>query len=62
VTAPIAPPPSRQFVLLVLGLIAFAIAMPFVRRDDWIGWVALLIMAAVAIGSWILLIWGSSGK
>jgi len=57
-TAPFAPPPSRAFVLVTFGLAAVAIAMPFVRRNDWIGWIAFLTFVVVAIGLWMILIWG----
>jgi hypothetical protein len=43
--------------LVVIGIIAVAIAIPFRRRDDWLGWIGLLTIAAVAIGLWGALIW-----
>jgi hypothetical protein len=57
-TAPFAPPPSQLQVIFTVGLIAFAIAMPFVRREDGIGWIAFLASAAFAVGLWVMLLWG----
>ncbi len=58
-TAPFAPPPSRSVVIIVVGLVAVAVAIPFGRRDDWAGWVAFLTVAAVAVGCWGLLMRGA---
>ena len=57
-TAPFAPPPSTPQITIVIAIIAFAIAMPFARHPDWIGWIAFLTITASAVALWSLLIWG----
>ncbi|MFH1921339.1 MAG: hypothetical protein ABIP48_15850 [Planctomycetota bacterium] len=42
----------------MLGIIVVGVIMPFATRDDWIGWVALLMIAAFTIALWALLISG----
>jgi hypothetical protein len=56
-TAPLAPQPTRITWAVVFGLIAVVIAIPFGRREDWVGWLAFLNVATVAIGFASLLIW-----
>ena len=48
--------PGLIFVMLILPLMA--LAMPFARREDWIGWVAFLTICLGAVGLWVLLIFG----
>jgi hypothetical protein len=38
--------------------VLFPIALPFGRRDDWIGWIAFSVVAGITIGIWALLIRG----
>jgi hypothetical protein len=57
-TAPFAPPPPRPGVMILFGMAAVAAAIPFARRNDWVGWIAFLSVAAVAAGIWGLLAWG----
>lgn len=52
------PPPSPIVIWVVIGFLVVAVAIPFGRRDDWIGWTAFLAIALAAIGMWVLLIWG----
>lgn len=47
-----------QMKAILIATVAVAIAMPFGRREDWIGWLAFLVMAASAVGLWAILIWG----
>ena len=47
-----------QVRAVLIAMVAVAVAMPFGRREDWIGWLAFLVIAASAIGLWALLIWG----
>jgi nitrate reductase NapE component len=51
-TAPFAPPPKRFFHVFLAGALAVAVAAPFARRDDAIGWIAFLTIAAAAVGLW----------
>lgn len=57
-TAPFAPPPPWPVVAVLIGMVVVALAMPFMMRDDWLGWVAFPLTAAVAVGLWGLLGWG----
>jgi hypothetical protein len=57
-TAPLTRPPSRLTVIILIGLVAVTAAMPFARREDWLGWMALVTIGAVALGLWMLLLWG----
>lgn len=57
-TAPFAPPPGWPMFALLAASAAVAIAIPFGRRDDWTGWLALLTISAAAIVIWGMLIWG----
>lgn len=54
-TAPFAPPPTRPIVL-VGAAIACVIAIPFARRNDWLGWAAFLVIAAAAVALWGMLL------
>jgi hypothetical protein len=58
-SAPFAPPPHPVVWFVVTGIILVAIAMPFGRRDDWLGWVAFVLVWVVALGLWTLLIGGA---
>jgi hypothetical protein len=51
-------PPTRPLAIVSIGVIAVAIAMPCAERDDWIGWIALATIGAVAVALWGLLICG----
>jgi ABC-type uncharacterized transport system permease subunit len=44
--------------MILLGIVAVAVAMPFGRREDWLGWTVFLTMAAVAAGLWGLVLCG----
>lgn len=57
-TAPFAPPPPRPVIVVLILLGLFVIALPFGRREDWLGWVAFLVIAAVAVTLWGILLWG----
>jgi hypothetical protein len=39
-TAPFAPPPSRTTLIILIGLVAAALAAPFARRENAMGWFA----------------------
>lgn len=56
-TAPFAPPPSKRLILVVAGMLLFGLVIPFVRRDDWIGWAAFSIVILLDILLWGLLTW-----
>jgi len=57
-TPPRTRPITPGLLFVMIGMLATAIAMPFVRREDWIGWIAFGIVAVFAIGLWALLIRG----
>ena len=57
-TAPFAPPPPWEVKAIVLGSLAVAVAMPFARRNDWVGWIAFTTLAAAAVGIVLLFIRG----
>lgn len=57
-TAPLTPQPSWPAAVILICGVAVAIAMPFGRRTDFVGWAAFLTIAAAAIGLWGLLIYG----
>ena len=57
-TPPLTAPVPWEAKAISLGLLAFVVAIPYLRRGDWIGWIALSTTAAVAIGIWALLIRG----
>ncbi len=44
--------------MILLGMVAVAVAIPLGRREDSLGWIAFLTMAAVAVGLWALVLWG----
>jgi hypothetical protein len=50
------PMPLARF--LSIGLLVVAIAMPFGRRNDLLGWVAFLWIAFFALALWVILIIG----
>lgn len=55
-TAPFAPPPHPVLLIVIGVAICFAAAMPFVRRDDWLGWAAFAVMIAVNMILWGVLL------
>ena len=55
-TAPFAPPLPWEVKAIVLGSLAVAVAMPFARRNDWVGWIAFTTLAAAAVGIVLLFI------
>lgn len=57
-TAPLAPPPSRLGLSVIMALTCVAAAIPFGRREDWLGWLAFLVVAAAAAWVWGVLLWG----
>lgn len=57
-TAPFAPPPSRAFWIVIGLMVCVAAVAPFARRDDWLGWVALVVIAAANVVLWGMLMWG----
>lgn len=57
-TSPFAPPPPWEAKAIVSGMLAFVVAVPYARRDDWIGRIARFTIFAVALGLWALLIRG----
>lgn len=61
-TAPFAPPPHPVVWTITIGLIAVTVALPFARRDDWLGWLALCTIAGVSILLWAILIVGLLGR
>jgi len=54
-TAPFSPHPPRIVWLICLGFVAVAVAMPFARRDDLLGWLSLSVVLAFAVILWALL-------
>jgi len=59
-TAPFNAHPQPVQWAIILGLPLVALAMPFARRDDWIGWAAFLVIASYAVFLWVVLIVGLS--
>lgn len=57
-TAPFNPHPHPLIWLIVIGMLGFAIAMPFARREDWLGWISFLAIAGFAVLLWSVLIVG----
>ncbi len=57
-TAPFSSHPPPLVWLIAIGTISMAIAIPFGRRDDWLGWLAFLWMASFAIALSAILIFG----
>ena len=55
-TPPLTKPDPWEAKAVRLATAATVAAMPFLRRDDWIGWIALLTLGAVFVGTWGLLI------
>ena len=53
-TAPFAPHPPRLLLYICGFSIFLAIALPFVRRDDWF---FLLAIGAFGVVLWTILIW-----
>lgn len=45
-----------QVRAILIAMVAVAVAMPFGRREDWIGLLAFLIVWTSAIGLWALVI------
>lgn len=56
-TAPLAPSPSPAVWTVVGFMVAVAIVIPFARRDDWLGWLAFLVVFAANVVIWGLLLW-----
>lgn len=46
------PPISRNFAMLLISLAAIVLAIPFVDRNDWQGWVAFFV--SVSAATWIV--------
>ena len=57
-TAPITPSLTWEVKAVLAGMLAFLIAIPFVRREDWVGRLALLALFGCMVDMWILLIRG----
>lgn len=57
-TPPLTRPITWEIKAIYLGLLAFAIVIPFGRRHDWLGRVAFTIIFLLCTGLWALLIWG----
>ncbi len=57
-TPPLTRPIPPAFWWILLGCLILAIVMPFGRRDDWLGWLAFIVIVLAAIGIWGLLIFG----
>ncbi len=57
-TAPFNPHPHPLIWAFVVGLAVVVMASPFGRRDDWLGWISLLAVAAAAVFMWATLISG----
>jgi hypothetical protein len=51
-------PVTWEVKSLLVGVLVLVIAIPFGRREDWIGWLALFAVLACAMGMWALLIRG----
>ncbi len=59
-TAPFNPHLHPVQWTVVLGLPVVALALPFARREDWIGWTACVVLAGYAIFLWGALVVGMS--
>lgn len=59
-TPPFTKPLPWEVKAILLAMLAVAAVMPFGRRDDWMGWSALFIVAAAAVVIWGLLIRGAA--
>jgi len=59
-TAPFNPHPHPLIWAILIGMIGVAIAMPFVRREDWLGWVSFIAITGFAVFLWVTLIVGFS--
>jgi hypothetical protein len=57
-TPPQTRPLTPALLFVIVGSLAMAVAMPYVRREDWIGWIAFGTIVVFAIGLWVLLIRG----
>lgn len=51
-TAPFAPPPTWEAKAIASGTMAVAVAAPYARRDDGVGWFAFSIIVAGALAFW----------
>jgi hypothetical protein len=51
-------PEPRFLLFIVIAFVATTAAIPLARRNDWIGWIALLWIAALAIALWAMLVIG----
>ena len=59
-TAPLNPHPHPLIWAILIGMVGFAIAMPFARREDLLGWISFMAIAGFAIFLWATLIVGLS--
>lgn len=57
-TAPFSPHPPPLVWFIVIGILSVPIAMPLGRRNDWLGWLALLWVAGFAIALCAILVFG----
>jgi len=51
-------PLTWEVKAVLAGMLALVITIPFVRREDWVGWLALSALFACMVGMWALLIRG----
>lgn len=51
-TAPFAPPPSRPMLAVLAATLLLVVAMPFGRREDWLGWAAFAAFIAANVLLW----------
>ena len=59
-TPPLTEPLPWEVKAILWATLAVAVVTPFGRRDDWMGWTALFIVAATAVVVWGLLIRGAA--
>lgn len=43
---------------VLLSMVAVMIVVPFGRRDDWLGWLAMTTLIGANVVLWGLLVWG----
>ena len=55
-TSPFAPPPTRRMIAVLVAMLLLFVAMPFGRRDDWLGWAAFAAFIAANALLWGVLI------
>lgn len=50
--------PMGPMLIILGGGIAVGLAIPFARRDDWLGWFSLAVVAIVSVFFWSMYLLG----